>query len=648
MLEYFPLVVLLPLVGFLVNGIHYRKMPNTAAAIIGTSAILIPFVITLGSVFAYHPMENNVPHLFTLLPWIHAGAFQVDFAYQVDQLSLYMTLIITGIGTLIHIYSAGYMHGDGGFNRFFAYLNLFIFSMLNLVLADNLVLMFLGWEGVGLCSYLLIGFDYHKTSAANAGMKAFITNRIGDVGFAVGIILTYWYLGSVKYVDIMAAMPAAIPFKEIINYVALAFFIGAIGKSAQIPLYVWLPDAMAGPTPVSALIHAATMVTAGVFMIARLNPIFLAADVTSNYIAITGAVTAFFAATIGLFQTDIKKVLAYSTVSQLGYMFLAMGVGAYEAGMFHLMTHAFFKALMFLGSGSVIHAMHHEQDMRNMGNLKNYMKVTWITFMIGTLAISGIPPFSGFFSKDLILEKAFGHHGIGHVIWAIGLAGAFCTAFYMFRLVFLTFYGKERIDHHVKKHLHESPWTITLPLVILAIGAAGAGLIQMPHLFFGGTHLLTDYFKPIFAPGREIVEVAWKITSEPHHMSESTELILLVVSICVALTGIILSYVVFQIKQSVPPADSGFKGFPKLVYNKYYVDEIYEAIIINPLIRVSDWLSASVDKALIDGSVVGVGQFFMHISNIFRKIQTGIVGDYALSIVIGTIAILVVLLYGGF
>ena len=437
-------------------------------------------------------------------------------------------------------------------------------------------------------------------------------------------------------------------FKEIINYVALAFFIGAIGKSAQIPLYVWLPDAMAGPTPVSALIHAATMVTAGVFMIARLNPIFLAAEVTSNYIAITGAVTAFFAATIGLFQTDIKKVLAYSTVSQLGYMFLAMGVGAYEAGMFHLMTHAFFKALMFLGSGSVIHAMHHEQDMRNMGNLKNYMKITWITFMIGTLAISGIPPFSGFFSKDLILEKAFGHHGIGHVIWAIGLAGAFCTAFYMFRLVFLTFYGKERIDHHVKKRLHESPWTITLPLVILSIGAAGAGLIQMPHLFFGGTHLLTDYFKPIFAPGREIVEVAWKITSEPHHMSESTELILLVVSICVALTGIILSYVVFQIKGSVPPEDAGFKGFPKLVYNKYYVDEIYEAIIINPLIRVSDWLSASVDKALIDGLVVGVGRFFMHISDIFRKIQTGIVGDYALSIVIGTIAILVTLLYGGF
>jgi NADH-quinone oxidoreductase subunit L len=647
MLELFPYVVLLPLLGFLVNGIHYRKLPNTVAAIVGTSAVLIPFFITLGSFLEFKVFERTTPHLFTLLPWIHAGAFHVDFAYQVDQLSLYMTLIITGIGSLIHIYSAGYMKGEEGFNRFFAYLNLFIFSMLNLVLGDNLVIMFLGWEGVGVCSYLLIGFDYHKTSAANAGMKAFITNRIGDVGFAVGIILTYWYLGSVKYVDIMAALPTAIPFKEIINWVALAFFIGAIGKSAQIPLYVWLPDAMAGPTPVSALIHAATMVTAGVFMIARLNPIFLAADITSNYIAITGAVTAFFAATIGLFQTDIKKVLAYSTVSQLGYMFLAMGVGAYEAGMFHLMTHAFFKALMFLGSGSVIHAMHHEQDMRNMGNLKSYMKITWITFMIGTLAISGIPPFSGFFSKDLILEKAFSHHGIGHMLWAIGLAGAFCTAFYMFRLVFLTFYGKERIDHHTKEHLHESPWTITLPLVLLSIGAAVAGLIQMPHFFFGGSHYLTDYFKPIFSGGREIVEVAWGIKSEPHTMSDSLELSLIFISIGIASSGILLSFFFFQVKKMVPPADDKFTGLPKLIYNKYLVDEMYFGFIINPLIRFSNWLSATIDKSLIDGLVMGSGTFFSHISEIFRKIQTGVVGDYALSIVVGVVGILIFILQGG-
>ncbi|MDX1959572.1 MAG: NADH-quinone oxidoreductase subunit L [Leptospiraceae bacterium] len=641
MLDLFPLVVLLPLIGFLINGLFYRKMPHNVAAIIGISAVAIPFFITLGAIPAYHPMTATKPHLFTILPWIHAGHFSVDFAYQVDQLSIYMTLIITGIGSLIHLYSVGYMHDDEGFNRFFVYLNLFIFSMLNLVLGDNLVLMFLGWEGVGVCSYLLIGFDYHKSSAANAGMKAFITNRIGDVGFAVGIFLTYWYLGSVKYVDIMNALPLSLPFKEIINWVALAFFIGAIGKSAQIPLYVWLPDAMAGPTPVSALIHAATMVTAGVFMIARLNPIFYMAETTSVYIAYTGAITALFAATIGIFQTDIKKVLAYSTVSQLGYMFLAMGVGAYTAGMFHLMTHAFFKALMFLGSGSVIHAMHHEQDMRNMGNLKSYMKVTWLTFMIGTLAIAGIPPFSGFFSKDLILENAFNY---SKVLWAIGLMGAFTTAFYMFRLVFLTFYGKERIDHHTKEHLHESPWTITTPLVILAIGAALVGLLQVPHILFGGVHFLNDYFKPIFDQGINI-GTTLGVTKHPHEMSHSTEIILLILSVGVAATGILTSFVLFYKKGLVPPEDSKFEGIPKIVYNKYYVDEAYQAGIIDPLMDVSEALSKDVDKNIIDSFITGIGRFFLSISEVVRKIQTGVVGDYALLIVIGT-AFIVYYLFG--
>ncbi|MCB1176077.1 MAG: NADH-quinone oxidoreductase subunit L [Leptospiraceae bacterium] len=636
MLELFPLVILLPLIGAMINGFFYRKMPNNIAAVIGIGAVAIPFFITLGALFQYHPMQNKVPHLFTLLQWMHVGKFQADFAYQVDQLSLYMTLIITGIGSLIHLYSVGYMHGDKGFNRFFVYLNLFIFSMLNLVLGDNLVLMFLGWEGVGLCSYLLIGFDYHKSSAANAGMKAFITNRIGDVGFAVGIFLTYWYVGSVKYVDIMSALPSALPFREIINWVALAFFIGAIGKSAQIPLYVWLPDAMAGPTPVSALIHAATMVTAGVFMIARLNPIFYAADITSNYIAITGAVTALFAATIGLQQTDIKKVLAYSTVSQLGYMFLAMGVGAYTAGMFHLMTHAFFKALMFLGSGSVIHAMHHEQDMRNMGSLKNYMKITWITFMIGTLAIAGIPPFSGFFSKDQKKKKAFGHPGIGPLLWVIGFAGALTTAFYMFRLVFLTFYGKERIDHHVKEHLHESPWTITTPLVILAIGAATVGLLQIPLL---GVHVLDSFFAPIFEQSVKVGE-AWGIHKHAHTMSHTTEIVLMVLSVCVAGLGIFLSYNFYIKKGTVPPKDEEFEGMAKVLYNKYYVDEIYDAGVIQPLVNISEALSEDVDKKIIDGSVVGIGKLFMSISSLIRKVQTGIVGDYALYIVIGAIAII--------
>jgi NADH-quinone oxidoreductase subunit L len=645
MLDLFYLVILLPLIGFLVNGFLYRKLNHTLAAIIGISAVAIPFFITVGALFQYDPMHATKPYNFLLLEWIHAGNFKVNFAYQVDQLSLYMTLIITGIGSLIHVYSMGYMHGDAGFNRFFVYLNLFIFSMLNLVLGDNLVLMFLGWEGVGVCSYLLIGFDYHKSSAANAGMKAFITNRIGDVGFAVGIFLTYWYTGSVVYTDILSALPTAIPFKEIINWVAFAFFIGAIGKSAQIPLYVWLPDAMAGPTPVSALIHAATMVTAGVFMIARLNPIFMAAEIASDYIAITGAVTALFAATIGLYQTDIKKVLAYSTVSQLGYMFLAMGVGAYTAGMFHLMTHAFFKALMFLGSGSVIHAMHHEQDMRNMGNLKNYMKITWITFMIGTLAIAGIPPFSGFFSKDLILEKAFGHHGIGPLLWGLGFLGALTTAFYMFRLVFLTFYGKERIDHHVKHHLHESPFSITFPLMVLAIGAAFAGLLQVPHVLFGGVHILDDFFKPIFSQGETVIQ-AWGITKEPHHMSESTEILLMVLSVGIALTGIILARTFFIGKGMVPPLDEGFKGLPKVIYNKYYIDEIYQDYILTPLIEISEAF-ADWDKKFIDGAVVGVGKLFLTLSDGIRRLQTGVVGDYALYIVMGAFFVLYYVFFKG-
>ncbi|MCB1159845.1 MAG: NADH-quinone oxidoreductase subunit L [Leptospiraceae bacterium] len=646
MLDLFALVVLLPLAGFLINGLLYKKMPEKLAATLGTLAVAIPFFITLGAFLEYKPLTATAPHYFTLFEWMQAGNFQINIGYQVDQLSLYMTLIITGIGSLIHLYSIGYMHGEEGFNRFFVYLNLFIFSMLNLVLGDNLVLMFLGWEGVGLCSYLLIGFYYDKDFAANAGMKAFITNRIGDVGFAVGIILTYWYTGSVKYSEILQAMPAAEGFKEIINFVAIAFFIGAMGKSAQIPLYVWLPDAMAGPTPVSALIHAATMVTAGVFMIARLNPIFLAATSASTFIAFVGAITAFFAATIGIFQNDIKKVLAYSTVSQLGYMFIAMGVGAYTAGMFHLMTHAFFKALLFLGSGSVIHAMHHEQDMRNMGNVKQYMKITWFTFLIGTLAIAGIPPFSGFFSKDLILEKAFTYHHYGKVIWLLGISGAICTAFYMFRLVFLTFYGKERIDHHTKEHMHESPITITLPLMILAFFAAVMGLVQIPHILFGGNHLLESYFKPIFSQGESIV-AAWGIKQEPHHLSAGLEWGLLIGSVAIALIGIAYAYKKFISGAQVPPKDEDMQGLPKTIYAKYYVDEIYESAFIQPLIQLSNWLSAFFDKKVIDGIVEGTGKVFLAISERVRKLQTGIVGDYAFSIVIGTILVIAYLLFSG-
>lgn len=394
-----PTLVALPLIGFMISGL-FGKWLKGFTGIISTGVVFLSFGLALVSLDQFNPFSTGrIPEIITLFPWITTGGLNVSLAYQVDQLSLYMVLIITGIGSLIHLYSIGYMKDDPGFARYFAYLNLFIFAMLNLVLAENLILLFLGWEGVGLCSYLLIGYDYHKESAANAGMKAFIVNRIGDLGMLLGIALVFWYTGSVSFTVIGEAILEIPSFRYILPLAAACFFIGAIGKSAQLPLHVWLPDAMAGPTPVSALIHAATMVTAGIFLIARLNPIFLSAPQVGYWIVVIGSITAFFAATIGLFQNDIKKVLAYSTVSQLGYMFVAMGAGAYVAGLFHLMTHAFFKALLFLGSGSVIHALHHEQDLRNMGGLKKQMKITWITFLIGSLAISGIPPFSGFFPK---------------------------------------------------------------------------------------------------------------------------------------------------------------------------------------------------------------------------------------------------------
>jgi NADH-quinone oxidoreductase subunit L len=443
MLDLFPLVVLLPLLGFLHNSALRNKIPHRFAGAIGTLAVFLPFCITLLAFSEFRPMERTAPHIITLFPWIHVGDFQVDFAYQIDQLSFYMTLIITGIGTLIHLYSMGYMKGEEGYTRFFAYLNLFIFSMLNLVLSDNLVLTFLGWEGVGLCSYLLIGFEYEKVSAANAGMKAFILNRIGDVGFIIGTGFLFWLTGSLRYAEIAAAIPGLNGFLPYADIIALFFFIAAMGKSAQVPLYVWLPDAMAGPTPVSALIHAATMVTAGIFLIARLNIVFLVAPNTSLFIACIGAFTAIFAATIGTMQNDIKKILAYSTVSQLGFMFLAMGVGSYVAGLFHLMTHAFFKALLFLGAGSVIHALHHEQDIRKMGGLFGKIKITAVTFLVGTVAISGIPPFSGFFSKDLILEKAYQYPVYGPILWTVESSRLSLLHFICFVLFLL--YSLEKI-----------------------------------------------------------------------------------------------------------------------------------------------------------------------------------------------------------
>ncbi|WP_078130263.1 NADH-quinone oxidoreductase subunit L [Leptospira alexanderi] len=631
-----PALVALPLIGFLISGI-FGKWLKGFTGIISTGVVFLSFVLALLSFVLFHPMERTIPEIVTVFPWISTGGIQVSFAYQVDQLSLYMVLIITGIGALIHLYSIGYMKDDPGFARYFAYLNLFIFAMLNLVLAENLILLFLGWEGVGLCSYLLIGFDYHKETTANAGMKAFIVNRIGDLGMLFGIALVFWYTGSVSFTQITESIREIHSFRYILPLAAVCFFIGAIGKSAQLPLHVWLPDAMAGPTPVSALIHAATMVTAGIFLIARLNPIFLSAPQVGHWIVIIGSVTAFFAATIGLFQNDIKKVLAYSTVSQLGYMFVAMGAGAYVAGLFHLMTHAFFKALLFLGSGSVIHALHHEQDLRNMGGLKNQMKITWLTFLVGSLAISGIPPFSGFFSKDLILEKSYAY---GALFYGLGIITALLTAFYMFRMTYLAFYGESRVSSHKAEHLHESPIVMTIPLVILSIGAAVAGFLEVPHFLFGGTNILTRYFDPVFAPVTAISEMIINGSEDAHETGATIELILVAISVAVAISGIFIARTIFLTGKKVPDAEESRTGIGRILSKKYYVDEFYHNFIVEPIVLLGKFLADHVERNFLDLILRGTGRFAVAISLVLRRVQTGIVVDYAILIVLGTVVIL--------
>lgn len=642
MLDLMYLVILFPLFGFLHNGLLWNKLPARITGTIGTLSVFFSFIISLGAFFEFRVLDRTDPYLFTILPWIHIGSFQIDFGYQVDQLSLFMTLIITGIGSLIHLYSIGYMKGDPGFNRYFAYLNLFIFSMLNLVLADNLVLTFLGWEGVGLCSYLLIGYEYEKDSSANAGMKAFVVNRIGDFGFILGMGILYWFTGTLKYAEIAILVPQIEDIKNYFDIIALLFFLAAIGKSAQIPLYVWLPDAMAGPTPVSALIHAATMVTAGIFFIARMSFIYYNAEVASLVIAIIGSLTAIFAASIAIFQNDIKKVLAYSTVSQLGYMFLAMGVGAYTGGMFHLMTHAFFKALLFLGAGSVIHALKNEQDIRFMGGLKKYMKVTFITFLIGTYAIAGLPPMSGFFSKDLILEKAYSYPKLGTWFWLVGVLTALLTSFYMFRLFFLVFLGKERIPLDKKEHLHESPSTMLIPLVVLAIGSILAGFIQTPF-YFGNLKLLDQYFYPIWEPSYSI-GIQLGIIKEQIELSHEVELVLVFTSVGLAVLGFILA--LFLIGKPIPTEEER-KGFKRVLANKYYIDEIYEAIFVRPTILFSQWIYEILDRKGIDRFFTGLGLGFGIFAGGLRRFQTGFVGDYALYIVLGTIVIMAFVILKG-
>lgn len=646
MAEYLYLIPLLPLVGFIVNGILIGKLSNTVVWVIACGSVFVSLVISLFSFLELTQLAPSARILEqTLFSWIKSGNnFEVSFGYMLDPLSAVMILVVTGVGFLIHIYSIGYMSHDKSFARFFTYMNLFMFSMLTLVLADNFLLMFVGWEGVGLCSYLLIGFWYHKKSATDAGKKAFIVNRIGDFGFLLGMFIVFWQVGSLNFVDVVAQAPEVFVYGgTLVTVACLLLFVGATGKSAQIPLYVWLPDAMEGPTPVSALIHAATMVTAGVYMLVRTNVLFSMAPDALYVVAIVGAATAFIAATIGLAQNDIKRVLAYSTVSQLGYMFLACGVAAYTAGIFHLMTHAFFKALLFLGAGSVIHGMSDEQDMRYMGGLKKYMPVTFMTMFIATFAISGIPGFSGFFSKDEILWKSFSSQYGSPIFWVIGVVTAALTAFYMFRLIFLTFYGKERMSKDVKSHIHESPKSMTVPLMILAVLSVVGGWIGMPHIFG-----VTNYFEHWLDP----VIVTSAHASASHALAAgggdaAMEWTLMIVSVALVLFSIFMAYLLYKKKTEISTAlAEKLSGLKNLLLNKYYVDEMYGAVIIRPVVYFSLFLWKFFDVVIIDGFINGAASWYADFSEYSRKSQSGRVRTYATIFLSGVLVIIAYMVIG--
>lgn len=622
------LVPLLPLLGFLVNGLGRRSVSKGLAGIVGSGALVASFVISL-LIFLEVRQPGFQGVTVQLFDFISAGSLHIPFAFQVDQLSALFLLIITGVGSLIHIYSTSYMHDETseGFARYFAYLNLFVFSMLLLVLGANYVMMFIGWEGVGLCSYLLIGFWYKNTNYNNAAKKAFIMNRIGDLGFLLGMFLMIVKFGSVNYSEVFPQIAEVASGNGTIVAIAMLFFVGAMGKSAQVPLYTWLPDAMAGPTPVSALIHAATMVTAGIYMIARSNILYTLAPCIQTVVAVIGLVTAVLAASIALKQDDIKKVLAYSTVSQLGYMFLALGVGAYTTAVFHVMTHAFFKALLFLGSGSVIHAMGGEQNIRKMGGLKKYMPITNATFLIGCLAISGIPGLSGFFSKDEILAHTF---AANKLLYVVGLLTALMTAFYMFRMYYITFCGKFRGTHEQEHHLHESPGAMTFPLIVLAILSVIGGYVGLPAVF-GAPNLLEHYLHPIFLGSVEKVE--------PHELAHSTEWLLMGLSSALVIITILLARNWFRNYQ-----DSGEPrtGIAKVLENKWYVDEIYDAIIVKPLGMLSRFFEEAIERSGIDRLVNGVGRGVKWGSQQARLLQSGQVGFYIFAMVIGMVLLFVI------
>ena len=619
------LIPLFPLLGSAVNALFGRVVGHQAHWI-AVPALAASFLTSCAVFARVWSGETFVGELF---PWIAAGTFKAGLTVQVDQLTAVMLLVVTGVGFLIHLYSAGYMHGDPGYARFFTYLNLFVFSMVMLVLAGNFLVLYVFWEAVGLCSYLLIGFWYEKKSAADAGKKAFIVNRVGDFGFGLGIMLIWVTFGTLDYGAVFGKADASVSVGTY-TAIALLLFMGACGKSAQLPLHTWLPDAMEGPTPVSALIHAATMVTAGVYMVARCHKLFEMAPVSLEVVAWVGGITALFAATIGLAQTDIKRVLAYSTISQLGYMFVGVGVGAYAAGIFHLVTHAFFKALLFLGAGSVIHGLHGEQDLRKMGGLKSKMLTTTITFLVGALGLAGVPPLAGFFSKDEILAATFfeGHR----LLFLILLAGAFMTAFYTFRLVILAFFGAPRMSQEARRHVHESPAVMTLPLVVLAVLTVVAGVA------LGAPSSHGTVFSRFLAPVLPLAE-------EEHGAAGK---VILLVSVLVAVAGVFFAWVMYGRR----PVKAEEIGEPRnalhtLLLNKYYVDELYDAAIVNPLLRLFRWSARVFDLRVIDGIVNGVGSMVVGWARSLRRVQTGFVMNYALTMLLGALAVVAFLLARG-
>jgi NADH-quinone oxidoreductase subunit L len=630
MLDYVGLIPLFPAIGFVLNLFLGRRLSKGAVGFIACAAIGLSFAVSLlvfMDLLRLPVAGRSVEKI--LYPWILSGDFRAQIGFLVDPLSMVMMLVVSGVSLIIHVYSHGYMYDDPDFPRYFAYLNLFVFFMLLLVSASNFLLLFVGWEGVGLCSYFLIGFWYERKSAADAGKKAFIVNRIGDYGFLLAIFLIFVNFGTIDFLKVFAAAPEKFAVGSgMMTLITLLLFMGATGKSAQIPLFTWLPDAMEGPTPVSALIHAATMVTAGVYMVARCHVLFLLAPTSILVVAVIGAATAIFAASIGLAQNDIKRVLAYSTISQLGYMFLACGVGAFSAGIFHLMTHAFFKALLFLGAGSVMHAMAGELDMRRMGALKPHMPRTYWTFLIATLAISGFPPFAGFFSKDEILWKAL--TGGGFVFWLVGAVAAFMTATYMFRAVFMTFHGPSRVDPLATSHLHESPGMMTVPLIILAVLAVAGGFIGFPIV--EGWNRFDAFLSPVFARPAAL---------EAGHPAVGLEVGMMIVSVAIALLGLLLAYRLY-IKEPRLPGQLAerFKTPYALIAHKYWVDEIYDFVFVGPLIRFSVFLWRIFDDLVVDGTVNGVAAIVRGGSEVLKYLQNGNVQSYALSFLVGVVLII--------